>query len=373
MSLSPSAVIDGVQKHKEEYEQNPTMGLFGAWDKMWATQKNLAQFFNVDPKHIFLRPNVTLILNDFIMSLKLPAHSEILISDIEYGAIERICQYKAELEGHTLKKVSLHDKGQDPQTIAEEQILQRLNDAITPKTKLVMLSHVMTGSGLVIPVEKIAKLLRSKNIFFAVDGAHGAGALHLDLSNTEIDCYGSNLHKWMMGPKGTGFGYVAPQVREHLIPHWAGWTTGNQDSHHTSFGEGDKWTTRWMICSTFNFADYYGINDTVKFWNDVGPENIWKRHREITNFLATTVSEKTGWTCLSRFPKENQRSPLQAFQLPSSLTKNGFELVPKLLKEKNLMTSMSFIQGEWALRLSANIYNTEDEVVKAAEILASLK
>lgn len=372
MSLSPIPVLSALQKEKDRFELNPTEGLFGAWSKMWSTQRKLADFFKADPRHLFLRSNVTHVMNDLIMALKLPPRSEILISDIEYGAVVRICQYKAKTEGHDLRVLKLHEKGQDPATVTEDQLLQRFEESLSERTKLVMLSHVMTGSGLILPVEKMAKILRARGIFFAVDGAHGAGALPLDFSKTEVDLYGTNLHKWMMGPKGSGFGYVAPEMREYLEPKFAGWTTSDVHPHFEVFGEGDPWTSRWMICSTHNFADFYGIDETLKFWEQVGPANIWKRHRELAEFAANTISEMTTWKCLSRYPSPEQRSPLVAFQLPPALSSRGFELFKHLQSERKLVISMTIIQNEWCLRVSPNIYNTEEEIFRAAEILKSL-
>lgn len=369
MALAPKSVLNKVAEEKTLYESNPTVGLFGAWDKMWAVQKSLAQFYNADPKNLFLRTNVTYVMNDFIMSLKLPKNSEILISDVEYGAIVKICQYKAAVEGHSIRTFSLHDKNESPEKISAESLLQNIEGALSSKTKLVMLSHVMTGSGLRLPIERIGKMLHQKNIFFACDGAHGAGSSELDFSNTQVDFYGTNLHKWLMGPKGTGFGHVLPRMREHLAPSWAGWTTGELYPHHAVCG--DNWTARWMICSTHNFSDFYGIPETLHFWKTHGAQSILNRQASLSELCQTEVSQKTGWKCLSRFSKD-LRGPLNAFQLPGKLESRGFELMTYLQKEHQLTVSMTHIQGSWCLRLSPHIYNTEEEVHRTAEILSKL-
>ncbi len=370
MSLSPQCVIDKVQEQRKIFEDNPTDGLFGAWERMWQVQKELAQYFKARPEDLYLRLNVTYVMNDFIMALKIPKGSEILVSSLEYGAITKICQYKAQSEGHTLKEIHLYDPQQDPETVTEKQILESIEKALTPKTKLVMLSHVMTGTGLKIPIEKIAKLLRAKNIFFAVDGAHGAGACDLDFSNTEIDFYGTNLHKWLMGPKGTGFGWVSPRAREHLDPKFAGWTTGEIAPHFAVFGN-DPWTQRWMICSTHNFADFYGIPETLRFWKENNPQEICRQHLALGDLAMTEVRKATDWQCLSNYPKE-MRTPLIAFRLPEKLKSKGIALMQELAQKHNLVISMPMTFGEWTIRISPNIYNTSDEISRAAHILKSL-
>lgn len=372
MALSPTSVLHRIQKEKELYELNPTDGLFNAWGRMWDVQKKLAQFLHADPRNLYLRANVTVAMSDYILALKLPGQSEILVSDIEYGAISKICQYKAETEKLGFKTFSLHERGQKSHTITEDQLLERLENALTPRTKLVMLSHVMTGAGLRLPIEKMARLLRSKNIFFAVDGAHGAGSCELDFSNTEVDFYGSNLHKWLMGPKGSGFAYVAPRMREHLHPRFAGWTTGEVPPHFAVFGEGDEWTTRWMICSTHNFSDFYGIHEMIHFWQEQGSEKIMARQKQLAHFAKEKLGELTGWECRSDFPTAELRGPLIAFALPASFQEKGFALVPYMQNKKNIVITTTFIQGDWHLRISPHVYNTEDEIIEAAEVLSKL-
>lgn len=371
MSLSPRCVLETVAKQRKIFEDNPTDGLFGAWERLWEVQKELAAFYKARPQDLYLRMNVTYAMNDFILALKLPVGSEILVSNLEYGAITKICQHKAKAEGHSVREFNIYDPKQDPSTVTEDLILKNIEKNLTPKTKLVMLSHVMTGTGLKIPVEKIAKLLRSKKVFFAVDGAHGAGACELDFSKTEIDFYGTNLHKWLMGPKGTGFGWVSPQVREYLEPQFAGWTTGEVPPHFAVFGENDNWTSRWMICSTHNFADFYGIPETLKFWQAQDRKAICQMHSDLTDLTIQEISKATGWQCLSTYPKE-LRTPLVAFRLPEKLRALGFQLMKNLYQDHQVVIATPMTFGEWTLRVSPNIYNTPEEISKVSQILKSL-
>lgn len=363
MSLSPSTVIDAIAREKTKYEENPTDALFGAWARLWATQKNLARFFKVRPQDIYLRQNVTFAMNDFLMALKLPKDSEILYSDLEYGAIIKICQHKAHLDGLTTREFSFCGDTESA-SVTEELLLTNLEKAISPKTKLVMLSHVMTGNGLKIPIEKIGRMLRAKNIFFAVDGAHGTGLADLNLDPQILDYYGSNLHKWMMGPKGTGFGWVAPHMREHLEPKFAGWTTGEVGAFFAGFGEGDAWAVRWMICSTVNFADYLGINEMIHFWEKAGHATIYEAQKSILDKTKKTVSNSTGWRLLSDF-RPNLQGQLLAYELPDKLEQMP-DLLFRLFEKKNIVISTPFVQGRQIMRISPNIYNTEDEVDRLA-------
>jgi isopenicillin-N epimerase len=92
MALSPLSVRQAIDRHKHQFELNPSAGLFSAWEKCWKAQQDLARFVKADPADLYLRTNVTYVMNDFIMALNLPKGSEILISDVEYGAIINMCR-----------------------------------------------------------------------------------------------------------------------------------------------------------------------------------------------------------------------------------------------------------------------------------------
>jgi isopenicillin-N epimerase len=366
MALSPLAVRQAMHRYEHEFELNPADGLFSAWEKCWKVQKDLAHFLHADPADLYLRNNVTYAMNDVIMALNLPRGSEILISDLEYGAIINICRHKAQLDGLELKTFSTPKNSRD---LSEAQLIDSVMKAVTAKTKAVMISHVTTGSGLVFPIEKIARELKQKKIFSLIDGAHGAGFYDLDFSKTAVDFYGSNLHKWFMGPKGTGFGWVAKSLREHLTPRFAGWTSFELAPHHQHFG--DRFTARWMICSTHDFAPIYAISDVVKYWDDKGPAVIRRRQSELRDLCENVVKTRTGWSPIST-EDPALKGPMVAFALPEKLRAQQFDLMWFLKKEKSLQVSMTVIHGEWCLRLAPHIYNTEQEIEQAAQILSAL-
>lgn len=361
MALTPDSVLTAQAKAKAEFESNPSDGLFSAWPRMWQVQKNLAQFFNARPQDLFLRANVTYAMNDFLLALKLPPNSEIIISDVEYGAIVHICRYKAELEGHQLKVI----KG-------DENFVETLKKSMTSKTRLVMTSHVTTGSGFVFPIEDIAELCRQKQVFYAVDGAHGAGSVPLDFSKTKVDFYGSNLHKWMMGPKGTGFGWVAPHIREYLVPRFAGWTTYDVMPHFTVFGDNDPWTVRWMICSTHNFSDYYAIPAMLDYWTKKDPKNILSAQKSLREYCSQEIHEQTGWAIHNAHLSTSFQGPMVAFELPPKIQQLGFEFLFHLKEKEKLQVSVTSIRNHWHLRLAPHVYNSKEEIQKAAKILKSL-
>src|SRR5690606_7181228 len=217
----------------------------------------------------------------------------------------------------------------------EDSLVEAVKNSLGPNTSLLVLSHVTTGSGLRLPINKIAKLCQEKNIILAVDGAHAPGAMKIDLAKMDCDFYGTNLHKWMMGPKGTGFAWVNKRIKNKIRLSHAGWTTYEIPTPFLGFGEEDPWTTRWMISSSYDFAPFFAIHNTLKFWNAVGEKEIWKEQRRLGQLLIGHFKERLNWKCLSDVP-ENLSGPLYAFELPARLEKMNFGLMNMLRNEHRL-------------------------------------
>ena len=353
-SLTPASVLEAITRHERAYETNPTHELTLAFGRLWEVQKKLAAFLNADPKDLFLRQNVTEAMNAFLLGIPLPPGAEILLSSLEYGAVENICRYRAERDGLTIRKFDL--------PFSEKEL--------RPETALVVVSHVTTGTGAILPIAEIAAATRSQGVLLAVDGAHAAGALDLDFGAlTNLDFYGSNLHKWMMGPKGTGFGWVNSRHHEALKPLEAGWATFEIPHDFDGFGGGDPFPARMAMQGCRNFAPFLAIEDTLNIWNERGAANIRARIAELQRHLEAEMASKLGWKRLS---PDLPRGPLTTYELPERLEKEGYGLMARLLKEHGLQVGLPRVQGRFRLRLSPHIYNTEAEISQAVDILKSL-
>lgn len=356
-SLTPAAILDAVDRYERDYEANPTANLSAAWARLWEVQKGLGKFLKADPKDLFLRQNVTEAMNAFILGIPLLEGAEILLSDQEYQAVANVCRFRAERDGLTVRTFS-------PPFTPEE---------LRPETALLVVSHVTTGTGEVLPVADIAKAARAEGVLLAVDGAHAAGALDLDFGALAgLDFYGSNMHKWMMGPKGTGFGWVNPRHHETLVPLEAGWATFESPKEYAAFGDGTRFPARMLMQGCRNFAPFFALADTLAFWEERGPGMIRARLRELQAHVEKEAAAKLGWTLLSPALNGGARGPLTTYELPAPLEKEGAALMGRLLKDHGLQIGLPRVKGRWRLRLSPHIYNTEEEITRAVDILKSL-
>src|SRR4051812_34180349 len=166
---------------------------------------SLAKYLHCREGDLLLLPNVTFAINIVTNSLKLPAGSEILTSDHEYGAMRMCWRRFAARHDVTVREIAMPYRAEDPQ-----EIVDAFARAISPKTRVVFFSHCTTSTGLLLPAREITQAVRARSdALVIIDGAHAPGMIPLNLEKIGADFYGANCHKWIMAPAGSGFLHVA--------------------------------------------------------------------------------------------------------------------------------------------------------------------
>ena len=170
----------------------------------------IADFFGADSTEIALTMSTG---DGFVMvlgGLRWEPGDEVLITSEEHPVPLQSVQGLADREGAVIKEVELdHDK---------DVILERVERAITPRTRLICFSHVTTDSGTLLPAEEICALARARGILTLWDGCQAVGQLPVDLHGMGCDFYATNCYKWLLAPIGTGFLYVRRDAQQALKP-----------------------------------------------------------------------------------------------------------------------------------------------------------
>lgn len=371
-SIAPRRVAEAVTRHARAYERNPTAELIAVWGKLWNVQRELGDFLGARAEDLFLRANVTAAMNALILGMPLEAGSEILIGDTEYGAVHHIARFRSEQGGHPLRVFHIPTRASEVAAFSETALVDLVVGALSPRTRMVILSQVMTGSGLQIPIAPISRELRKRDVLFVVDGAHATGALDMNFADlAELDFYAGNLHKWLMGPKGTGFAWVHPRHQDALVPRHAGWTTYDVRAPHESFAPGHPFAQRHLEASCIDFAPFLACAEAFAFWRELGAERIRGRQASLRDCARTEMHARLGWDCLT--PEAPELSgPLLSFEMPEQLQSMGFGLLTELLSHHQVQVGVTQLQGRWILRLSPQIYNSEVEIQRAVRAIAEL-
>jgi isopenicillin-N epimerase len=208
---------------------------------------------------------------------------EVLMTDQEHPGGEHPWNLKAKRYGVVVKRVTL------PRPVKDAaQVLNLFNDAITPRTRIIFFSHITTFSGVVLPAKELCALARTKGVLSAVDGAHVAGMMRLNVHDIGCDMYSSSPHKWLFAPKGSGFLYVRDEVIDRL---WNTIVTEGWD-------EPKLRAERFQRIGSSNVPALYGLRAAIKLANDIGIERIERRHRAMADYVLSEMLKRgaESWT-----------------------------------------------------------------------------
>jgi isopenicillin-N epimerase len=219
-------------------------------------RQSLGDYLNADADDLVYIPNATFGVNIIARSLQLEAGDEILTTDHEYGACENVWNFIGQKYGTALVKQSIPLPLPSPATIADH-----FWQGVTPRTRLIFISHITSPTAVRLPVETICKRARAAGILTIIDGAHAPGQISLDLTEIDPDFYVGNCHKWMQSPKGAGFLYTRRALQTRLEPLVISWGWGE----NSSFTSGTQYLDFFEWSGTHDSSAYLSVPAAIQF------------------------------------------------------------------------------------------------------------
>jgi selenocysteine lyase/cysteine desulfurase len=276
-------------------EQYPIWG----YEPYTEFRQALANFIGATVDTLALVRNATE-ANSFIANgFEMNSGDEVLMSDQEHPGGEEPWNLRAKRYGIVVKKFEIPKPPKSP-----AEILNRINDAITPKTKIIFVSHISTATGVVLPAKEIAQLARDKGIVSAFDGAHVPGMMRLNVQEIGCDMYTASPHKWLQAPKGSGFLYVReevqPKIWNTIVTH--GWNEPKLKAE------------RFMHIGSSNVALLWGLRAAIDFCNQIGLDRIEKRQRVLCDYIHSEMVKRgaESWTS----PDPTMRCAIATMNVP---------------------------------------------------------
>jgi isopenicillin-N epimerase len=342
---APRSTFDAYVARARKLRQAPSEGFSKMWIEADATARaRLAQYLGVDPTQLAITPNSTYGLNTVLHGFPLERGDEILITNHEYPDMVETVLQRSKRDGIVVRKVEV-PRPDESGTV----LVARTVDAIGPRTKLLLISHVSAWSGEVLPVSEVTKAARAKGVAVLVDAAQSVGLLDVSFANIGSDFLATSLHKWLAAPMGTGALIMRP---EHVGKVWP----LNPPSWDTSKYPMDvyEWT------GTFNVAAYASIVEALEFHHLIGAERKRARIRYLGDYWQTKLAAVPGARLLT--PKEPSRSlGVASFMLDN---------VPAAKLVSHLRTKGIIVQDKSsrhspfsnAVRVSHGVYTTPEEL-----------
>lgn len=210
----PKGVLEAQSRLRTQLEQQPVRFFMRDLEGLRrAARARIAAFVDAEPTALAEVVNATAGVNTVLRGLRFAPGDELLVTDHEYLACRRALEFVARRWGATVKVAHLPFPLED-----SAEVTAAILAAATPRTRLALIDHVTSQTGLVLPIADIVRGLEARGIDTLVDGAHAPGMVDLSLRALRPAYYTANLHKWCCGPKSAAFLYVRPDRQADLHP-----------------------------------------------------------------------------------------------------------------------------------------------------------
>ncbi len=352
IGMPPKPVGDAVAEGFRLMSENPSKAkrIFHDYieDEL---RPSLAAFLGVQAGEIALARNATEGLYHIINGLALSSGDQILMTTQEHPSAVRPWRVRAERDGIEIKEVRIPSP-----LVSEDDVVERISAAIEERTKVLFFCHVTRG-GYLYPVKRLSALARKRGLISAVDGAQAVGMLDVDVAGIECDLYTNSLHKWFLGPAGTGFLYVNHAMQPSFTSLYAPADDPGDDAR------------RFETQGTYDLPVRAALGTALDFLNRIGIGNIENRLRMLSDYLRQALLDVPRLKLLT--------SRAHDISSPGS-TIFEFEGI-NAARWRGPMEAESFLHvddhdrdGHQGLRISTHYYVTTDEIDRCVDKLREM-
>ena len=359
---SPKSVVDAIKARLDwEMEDGPTTPQVQQRGRevQQEAKQAVAGLLNASPEEICLTKNTTEGLNHVMNGLTWVDGDEIVTCSLEHGSVLIPSHFQGLRHGVNVKVLTFASN--EPRG----SILDKIQGALTDKTRLVFLSHIEYSSGLRMPIKEIRAMTRDRGIRLLLDGAQTAGHIALDMKDLDCDFYSIPGQKWLLGPEGVGALYVRQDMISELKPtHVSGRAVV---SDHNPYGIQTVTDSmdKFLLSST-SVAIQTGMLEAIKFVQEVGVEQIEARDLDLADACKSALQEVPGVTVQSPMAREDS-SGLVTFSVEGL---DPPEVVSRLWESHGIVCRQVAVPS--CVRLSLHFFNTEEEVGQIVDAVAHL-
>ena len=361
---SPQGVKDAIDAMLDlENELGPTSKpvLATHREQKAATRAAFARMIGATPEEVVLTDNTTRGINITLNGLPWRPGDEIVTDDLEHGSgLVPSYQMRA-LHGVSVKIVPLGAMD------SEGAIGEKLESAVTPRTRLLVLSHIMYSSGLRIPLAEIHRMAHRRGARVLVDGAQTLGHIDLDMKALDADYYAVPAHKWLLGPEGAGALYVRQELLSDLIPTAV---SGHAALNYDQAGQFEPATEspEKFELTTSSAALLAGTAAAIEFIERAGGmREVEARNRTLAEYARHGLREVAGVRVFS--PSAGPTSCGLVLFVPGDWEPRAFT---DELWEREKIVCRSVAYPLAGVRLSVDFFNTEEELDKVIETVRFL-
>jgi isopenicillin-N epimerase len=362
---TPRLVLDAVVETMREIEGNPAALMYG-WgiEQMEDVRARMAMFIGADLGEVALARNTTEGMNAIARGIDLVPGDQVLTTDHEHGGGMVAWQHLRRHHGAEIVYAEMPTPVMDAR-----QIVDLLAERVTPRTRVCMVSHVDTITGVRMPLADIVETMHARDILVVCDGAQAPGMLDVDVHALGVDAYVTSGHKWMLAPKGTGLLYVRAEAQSRIHPTFL--HSGYQA--YTASG------------GTRDVATVVGQGVAAAFHDVIGRGRIEARGRELNRYLRARLSEVDAVRLLTPEAAELSGSVLTValgdYETNRASGADSGSIVGRMRSEYDIVlkrAQSTYAYSEEpglpsrshnAIRFSTHVFNDEVEIDRCVDVL----
>jgi isopenicillin-N epimerase len=267
----PRPVFEEYQRLQLDLEREPVqfIAVNGATN-LKRSRESLAAFVGCHAEDLVYVPNPSYAVNIIAKSMMLEEGDEILTTDLEYGACEKTWTWLCKKTGAKLVKRPARLPLTDAKIFATDFL-----SGITPRTRLIYISHITSNTALILPVADICEGARKKGVMTFIDGAHAPAHIPLNIDALGADIYTGACHKWMLAPKGSSFMFVKKELQSQFDPLVISW------GYDPSGVEASKFINYHELQGTRDFSAFLAVPAAIRFMTEHNWEQVSRDCRKL--------------------------------------------------------------------------------------------
>jgi len=278
VSPAPRVVQEAVERYNKMSNEGPSYFMWRILDQgREPLRQKLATLGGCDPEEVAINRNSTEALNTVIYGLDLKPGDEVIGTKQDYPNMINAWKQRAMRDGIVYKQISF-----DFPIENDEAIVDAYSAAITSKTKVIHVTHMINWVGQLMPVQKIAAVAHAKGIEVICDSAHSFGLIDFKIPDLDCDYFGTSLHKFLSAPIGSGMLWIKKDKIEKIWP-----LVCNDKPHGSDIRKFETLGTR-------SFPIEQGIGEALNFHNAIGAKRKEDRIRYLKNYWAEKVKDVPG-------------------------------------------------------------------------------
>lgn len=364
VGATPRRVLAAQQAIRDEIERQPPRfllrelaevghGMPWPWrPRMRAAAGEVAAFLGAEGKDLAFVDNATTGANAVLRSLDFREGDEILVTGLGYGAVNYAAAYVARRVGAQVRTVDLPFPLRDPGAIVEA-----IEGALTPRTRLAIVDHVTSESALILPLAEIAGRCRERGVPVLGDGAHAPGALPLDIPALGVDWYTANLHKWAFAPRSCGILWAAPARQADLHPAVISW------------GLDQGFTAEFDWVGTRDPSPFLAAPEGIAFLRDLGVDAARAYQHRLAWDAVRLLTSRWGTEPAAPEAMVGAMATIPMSPRAGGTKEDALRIRNALLFEGRIEVQLHSWRDRLWVRLSAQVYNGIADVERLAEAL----